>query len=333
MNSLIGVILSSSIVFALVSFTLINISAAPSPLPTEFTWTTDSVTFTDIPVFDTTYYLQTNGNFPTEYNIQFKTGSVASGLSPGIYGLNLTSSTNSVDLQTYYNSEPIPDVYKNYLISAANIGGVDQQPFVFVEVNENGTVQLLDGARYTLGSQNDLGMAIPGDYPSGVYTVSGTVDTIEVTYTLAIDIPLPATTTSTAISSTTTSSTATTSTTIQPVCNIELTGTADFGQLSPNDASITDQTLTIANSGDATATNVKIYGTDWATGFSVTQTHWSTTSGMNYADMNLLHPQSLADSLSDLSPSSSLLTYSKLKVPAGQASGSYTQDITFSWSC
>jgi len=160
-------------------------------------------------------------------------------------------------------------------------------------------------------------------------TTTTTTTTTESTTTTSIEIP----TTSTTIETTTTTSTTETTTTTLPTCDITASPELIFGKMTPGDTS-DDQSLTITNIGNVPS-NLSISGTDWSDGLNiipVTQTHWDLVLGKAYTEMNELSLPSTSVG-ADVYPESPLALYFKLRIPAGQTIGDYTQTITFTGGC
>jgi hypothetical protein len=112
----------------------------------------------------------------------------------------------------------------------------------------------------------------------------------------------------------------------------ELTpGLLAFGTLNPNEISTSDATLTLTNSGTSDISSLSISGSDWdtASGFDVSQTHYSLLADQPYSSMSLLSssPQTLGISLFPAT------LYFKLHIPIHQAHADYQQTITFTFDC
>jgi hypothetical protein len=140
---------------------------------------------------DGAYLLCINGDPDTNYYIQYA-GDLApdNDLQCEKFPLTLIDSTvASEDLEDYYNSRTtLPGDYRDYLIDAAY--GIE--PFAYVD---GGTELLVDAAQYDLQC-NTNPMTIPGDYPTGTYTVRGYLYDLDgfytvVTYKLKISRCLP----------------------------------------------------------------------------------------------------------------------------------------------
>ena len=117
------------------------------------------------------YTLNTN-NTTADHTIQFKTGSVASeALKSEVYGLTLVPTAGQTDeLIAYYATKP-PE-YQTYLNAAA----AGTQPFAYIKGSGDTSIQILDGAKYTLtGGVLQTDMYVPDDFPLGTYTVIGQV--------------------------------------------------------------------------------------------------------------------------------------------------------------
>ena len=108
-------------------------------------------------------------------------------LKDDLYELYLTDYSGDVtDLLTYYNNRfGGSGIWFNYLVDAAN----GDKPFAYIQ-GGTGTPLLLDAAQREL-IPLDVAMTIPGDYPEGIYTVAGKVETSEgwkaVTFDLTIE--------------------------------------------------------------------------------------------------------------------------------------------------
>ena len=109
-----------------------------------------------------------------------------------------------------------------------------------------------------------------------------------------------------------------------------------YSQKTSSEESSEKQT-TITNTGTVSTTSLTIEGTNWSSGLNnipTTQTHWSLSSGVSYDSMNDLNLSPSSESLGqNVSPSSPLDVFFKLKVPLNQVSGSYSQTITFTGDC
>ena len=123
---------------------------------------------------------------------------------------------------------------------------------------------------------------------------------------------------------------------VLPTCGISVSPDIDFESISPGQESSEKQT-TITNTGTVSTTSLTIEGTNWSSGLNnipSTQTHWSLSSGVSYDSMNDLNLSPSSESLGqNVSPSSPLDVFFKLKVPLNQVSGSYSQTITFTGDC
>ena len=109
--------------------------------------------------------LTTDGVAATNYYLHISEGPE---LLPGEYGLYLVEYSGT-GLEAYYNTKPDP--WKTYLVDASN--GIN--PFAYIQ-GGTGTPLLLDAAKLYLYSWTEA-MTIPGDYPKGIYTVAGKVET------------------------------------------------------------------------------------------------------------------------------------------------------------
>ncbi|MBT3304278.1 hypothetical protein HN592_04055 [Candidatus Woesearchaeota archaeon] len=113
------------------------------------------------------FKLELNHTPATSYYLQFNSNTISNEpLNETMFGLYLTSSsTTQAELEEYYKDTPQP--YKDYLINASK----GLEPFAYI----NGTnSQLVDAALFEInGLQVD--MRIPGDYPTGEYTLVGSL--------------------------------------------------------------------------------------------------------------------------------------------------------------
>jgi len=150
----------------------------------EFTFSGNGETAPDATVNescfnDTTNTLTTDGIAASNYYLHI---SVGPELLLGEYGLYLVEYSGTVDLAGYYNSKPEP--WKAYLLGALD----GNNPFAYIQ-GGIGTPLLLDAAKFDIIPLEEA-MTIPGDYPEGVYTVAGKVNTSEgwkaVTFDLTI---------------------------------------------------------------------------------------------------------------------------------------------------
>ena len=132
------------------------------------------------------FILNTDNNANTHYQVQFAPGSVAGeDLKTEIAGLYLTPTVEQTNkLIAYYSTKPAP--YLDYLNGAA----AGSQPFAYIKTGGT-NIKILDGAQYTLNNHTETDMIVPGDYPAGIYTVTGKIHDILdnetiVTYNLVI---------------------------------------------------------------------------------------------------------------------------------------------------
>jgi hypothetical protein len=138
----------------------------------------------------TGFYLPTDGT-STERKIQFDGTTSSEPLAPLKFGLVLIAKTVSDStLEAYYSAYPEP--YKSYLINAAHGTG----NFAYVYGSTGNSVKLADAARFDNPPNTAQDMAVPGNYPEGVYTVSGQITDVvgnptTVTYNLIIDRTAP----------------------------------------------------------------------------------------------------------------------------------------------
>ena len=115
------------------------------------------------------FNLYVDGSPLTEYGIRFSAATQPSEvLKDEMFELKLIDKTVSTPiLEAYYENKPEP--YRSYLIKAAK----GEKPFALID---GATVKLCDAARYDNLPNQKLDMAIPGDYPTGEYTVSGNIE-------------------------------------------------------------------------------------------------------------------------------------------------------------
>ena len=124
--------------------------------------------------------LMTDGLAATNYYLHISEGPE---LMLGEYGLYLVAYSGTDDLEAYYNTKPEP--WKTYLLTA--LEGIN--PFAYIQ---GGSIPplLLDAAKFGLLTLEEA-MTIPGDYPKGIYTVAGKVETSDgwkaVTFDLTIE--------------------------------------------------------------------------------------------------------------------------------------------------
>ena len=115
----------------------------------------------------------------------------------------------------------------------------------------------------------------------------------------------------------------------QTACDISVSPDLDFSSLSPGSASTFDSITTLTESG--TISSISISGNDWdtASGFGVSQTHYSLFADQPYSSMSPLSssPQPLGIS------SNPATLYFKLHIPIHQAHANYQQTITFTFDC
>jgi hypothetical protein len=133
------------------------------------------------------YVLNTNGNANSHYAIQFSSGSAASeNLKAEAVELKLLPvSGQTASLQSYY-SVNYPAAYESFFKDVA--GG--NKPFAYIETNGTAAIKILDGAqKYLANISTD--MSVPGNYPIGTYTLTGTIHDLAlnstvVTYTFKV---------------------------------------------------------------------------------------------------------------------------------------------------
>jgi hypothetical protein len=162
-----------------------------------FQASTDGATWWDMPGDDFVYKLCVDGDPNTDYLIRFADDPPLSStlLDCEYFGLKLYNSTRSVaELHAYYDARTMPTAYRDYLKDAANysVYPCQSHPFAYIKGSNQ---SLVDAAKHDLVPY-DTHMTIPGDYPTGTYTVKGTVTDgfgcyADITYKLIISRCLP----------------------------------------------------------------------------------------------------------------------------------------------
>ena len=109
-------------------------------------------------------------------------------------------------------------------------------------------------------------------------------------------------------------------------CGVSATGIA-FGTLAPG-ATVGPKTSTVTNSGNSPTTALYISGTDWTPYMPVGQTDWRVESSWNP-----LTSSNVVTGATVPANSGTTNVDFQLTVPSGQATGSYSQTITFTGSC
>jgi hypothetical protein len=144
------------------------------------------------------FYLKTDGNSATNFRLQYVAGASANEPLKSEYdGLYLTPSAPTTTALTAYYQARFPDwatnPYYQYLVAA--LDGVTR-PFAYIKTDGvDGNLQLVDAAQHDILA-NDAPMTIPGDFPEGPYTVSGSIHDLagnatSQTYTVIIDHTAP----------------------------------------------------------------------------------------------------------------------------------------------
>ena len=145
----------------------------------------ENVAFTanDVAMVDNTLTLNCS-DAETDFLVQFDGTSSSEPLASQYFGLYLTGASEETvaELEAYYASKPEP--WKSYLVDAAN----GTKPFAYIK---GSTLELVDAAQHDL-VPTDVDMTIPGDFPFGTYTVSGTIVDLSgcettVQFTLVVD--------------------------------------------------------------------------------------------------------------------------------------------------
>lgn len=143
------------------------------------------------------FILGTDAIATTDYLVQFADATVLSEPISGYAPLMLTglSDAKKLELKAYYdNRSGLPDAFKTYLKSAVD----GTNPFAYIYSDLSGKAKLADAAKRDLIA-TITDMTIPGDYPEGVYPVSGQVSDLlgnsgPVSFGLLIDHTAPNTT-------------------------------------------------------------------------------------------------------------------------------------------
>jgi hypothetical protein len=257
------------------------------------------------------FILYTDNSPSTEYNIQFLTGSVANeDLMSSYFPLTLVSSTvSATDLKAYYDSSGIPNPYLTYLKGAVD----GTEPFAYIKGDGTTSILLIDGARHNFGSSNEIGMAVPGNYPLGTYVVSGEIKALDES-----------------------SGTVTLTLIIAGTCDLSVPQTSiSFDSVDPTSIS-NDVTTTVSNTGTVATSSLTISGIDWSDGsghtMPVGQTHWSLTP-FTYGTGDNTLTISNATLGTNIASKGTQSIHFQLKIPGGQFPATYTQQITFTSGC
>ncbi|MBM7648429.1 hypothetical protein JOC78_001371 [Bacillus ectoiniformans] len=143
--------------------------------------------------FENGYVLKTDGNSQTPHVLTFNgtgfTKDLANtevevkliDLGDGLTAENFTNPTTG-----YYKDKSEP--YKTYLNNA--IEGTEAFAYIIAN-NYDNTVRLQDAAQWDLNDNAEVGMVIPGDYPTGIYTLSFELEDAlgnTETYTVTLEI-------------------------------------------------------------------------------------------------------------------------------------------------
>ena len=168
-----------------------------------------------------------------------------------------------------------------------------------------------------------FGVAIPAGTPAGLYTQALTFQNEN--YSNAI------------LSSSTAQATLTV--TVQGVCYISLSpNSIGFGPIVPTANVPTNVQVTDTDNGGNAAANVLVGGTAWSfAANTVGQTKWDAATQSTYAGTSLTNTLVTTGitiaAPSTGTPSANSPIYFGLAIPAGTASGTYTQTITLENSC
>ena len=142
---------------------------------------------TPMTVADGAYVLNIDGNANTHYAVQFSSGSSASeNLKAETVELRLLpAGGQTASLQNYYSIN-YPSAYGTFFQDVAT----GNKPFAYIKTDGSTTIKILDGAqKYLANTETD--MSIPGNYPAGIYTLTGTIHDVAlnptvVTYTFKV---------------------------------------------------------------------------------------------------------------------------------------------------
>jgi hypothetical protein len=115
---------------------------------------------------------------------------------------------------------------------------------------------------------------------------------------------------------------------IPKTCGITASGPITFGSIIPGTATDGDDISIVSNSGNTPA-SLGISGTDWTPYMLVGQTSWSVDNKVNW---NTLTGSDVSTGASVSALGTKDVNF-QLTVPTGQATGTYSQIITFTGSC
>jgi hypothetical protein len=118
------------------------------------------------------FLLNEDGDSSRESLIQFSQNTLTNDeLKDEMFELYLINYSEKIeDLKNYYDNRGTPEPFLSYLKNASE--GI--LPFAYINGED---LSLVDGARYSLLNVK-TDMAIPGDYPTGIYTIQGEIESI-----------------------------------------------------------------------------------------------------------------------------------------------------------